>query len=96
MPQRPNHKTPLQIPEQKESALKPVVFVMSILSAGNGEGKLNDKYSEHWGVMSQRSFELKGTNLQKYLIKFLKGRVNKESACECQTVVNVTIDNCPN
>ena len=96
MPQSPNHKTPLQIPKQKESALKPVVFVMSIFSAGNREGKLNDEYSEHWGVMSQRFFGLKGINLQKYLIKFLKGRANKESACGCQTVVNVTIDNCPN
>ena len=93
MPRSPNRKTPLRIPEQKESVLKPVVLVMSILSAGNREGNLNDEYSEHWGVMSQRSFALKGTNLQKYLIKFLKGRANKESACGCQTVVNVTIDN---
>ena len=54
----------MQIPEQKESALKPVVFVMSIFSAGNREGELNDEYSEHWGVMSQRSFGPKGTNLQ--------------------------------
>ena len=52
MPQSSNYKTPLQIPQQKESVLKPTVFVMSIFGAGNREGKLNDEYSEHWGVMS--------------------------------------------
>ena len=84
MPRSPNRKTLLQIPKQKESVFKPVVLVMSMFSAGNREGKLNDEYSEHWGVMSQRSFGLKGTNLQKYLIKFLKSSANKESACGCQ------------
>ena len=51
MPQSSNYETPLQIPEQKESVLKPLLFVMSIFGAGNSEGKLNTEYSEHWGVM---------------------------------------------